>query len=296
MAEVIRYVDTDATGSGTGVDWANAYTSLSAWEAAEQTDLVSDGDWHHVYCRASSGTADTTGVAINGWTTDSTHYILVEAASGDEAVKSGWGTTRYRLSTTSMGITTDLTYIHVKGLQIETGGDSCFYINSTITGSNYIYNCYLRNTTSGFAGAYLRGNPNLYVWNNIIESLAYGIMSRDTTGTLYAYNNIVYNCSTVGIRQRGIGTLISTNNASFNNPDDFVQESGTLTIDHCASDDGDGTNAVSPSGGDWDNEFVDPANGDFTLLNTGNCYHGGTENSPDSTLYTTDMEGDPYGI
>ena len=68
-----------------------------------------------------------------------------------------------------------------------------------------------------------------------------------------------------------------------------------MTIDACASDDGDGTNPVAPSGSDWTNEFVDPANGDFTLLNSGNLYHGGST-APDSSLYTTDIEGDAYNV
>ena len=61
MAEVIRYVDTDIVGGDAdGTSWANAYSSLTIWEAAEQTDLPTDGDWHHVFVRASS--RSTSGV------------------------------------------------------------------------------------------------------------------------------------------------------------------------------------------------------------------------------------------
>ena len=76
-AQVIRYVDPDAAGAANGTSWADAYTSLSAWEAAEQTDLVSAGNYHTVYCRSSGGTDDTTPFAINSWTTGSSNYIVI---------------------------------------------------------------------------------------------------------------------------------------------------------------------------------------------------------------------------
>ena len=44
---------------------------------------------------------------------------------------------------------------------------------------------------------------------------------------------------------------------------------------------------------EWDNEFEDPTNGDFTLLNTGNCYEGSEiTNTDDSEVPTDDIEGD----
>ena len=86
MAEIIQYVDPDAVGAGNGDSWTDAYTSLNAWEAGEQQDLT-DGtpDWMHCYCRASSGTVDSTVYEILGWTTAAASYILVEAASTDRA-------------------------------------------------------------------------------------------------------------------------------------------------------------------------------------------------------------------
>jgi len=47
---------------------------------------------------------------------------------------------------------------------------------------------------------------------------------------------------------------------------------------------------VSPSGSDWDNEFTDPANGDFTPLDSGNIYHAGIAISG----LTTDMSGETW--
>jgi hypothetical protein len=96
MAEIIRYIDPDATGAGDGTSWADAYVSMFAFDAAEETDLVTADNWMHVYCRASSGTADALATTITGWTTDDTHYILFEAAEGDQALITGISETRYR--------------------------------------------------------------------------------------------------------------------------------------------------------------------------------------------------------
>lgn len=85
MAEVIRYIDPDAAGAATGLDWTNAYTSGAQWEAASQTDLDAAGNWHHAYVRSSAGTADAT-FTINAWTTSTNCYILIEAASTDRAI------------------------------------------------------------------------------------------------------------------------------------------------------------------------------------------------------------------
>ena len=47
---------------------------------------------------------------------------------------------------------------------------------------------------------------------------------------------------------------------------------------------------MSPLSGIWNNEFADPANGDFTLLNTGNLYNGGIGPSGDSNVPVLDID------
>ena len=118
MATVHRYVDPDASGSGTGVDWTNAYTSLNAWESAEQTDLVTDGDIHIVHCRASSGTDDTTAVTVDGWTTGASNYLTIQVDSADR--HSGeWDGTKYLLDGgDAHALTIDEKYVRVLGLQV----------------------------------------------------------------------------------------------------------------------------------------------------------------------------------
>jgi len=311
MAEVIRYVDPDASGAGDGTSWTDAYTSLSAWNTGEATDLVTDGDWHHVYCRSSAGSADTTAVDIDGWTTGADNYILIEAADGDEAVKDEWDTSRYRLdldvdsyhSTYALNI--DITHITVDGIQLtyssRYSGTGYATLNVTSDGTGVlIKNCRAKRGTAANETKTIVGFTN-YAYsattkfeNCIAEDFEYGFVGNNDFSSgdpQRFYNCLAHNCEN-GFSCMRRGDLDTINCAAFNCTDDFVSSgTGTHTIDHCASDDGDGTNSVSPSGSDWDNEFNDPDNGDFTLLNSGNCYQGGTTITGGPTY---DIDGDEW--
>lgn len=298
MAEVVRYVDPDATGAGDGTSWTDAYTSLSAWDIAEGTDLVTDGDWHHVYVRASSGTLDSTYVTISsGWTTGASNYILIEAASSDYAVKTGIDTSRYRLkgtSNNSLYIAVD--YCRIKGLQIL--GPESNFAAIRITGQSAsndirIIDCYLDdpNENSGYGITADDSNVNLTVENTIADGWNRGFT---VTGTTTFYNCVSRgrdgSDTYGGFRDTG-GTTECVNCASFNNASGYdFRDIDTVT--NCASDDETGTNAVGPSGSVWDNEFNDPANGDYTLLNTGNLYDAGVGPGTDSDVPSTDIDGD----
>lgn len=85
MATVTRYVNLASTAGGDGTTNATsganrAYASLAEWEAAEQTDLVTDGDSHVVEI-TGDGT-DTDRVEINGWTTGASNTITIRVAEG----------------------------------------------------------------------------------------------------------------------------------------------------------------------------------------------------------------------
>lgn len=284
-AEVIRYVDPDATGTGTGLDWTNAYTSLSAWNTGEATNLVADGDWHHVYCRASSGTADTTTMSINGWTTGSTHYILIEAADGDEALKDEWDDTRYaKGATNETEITVTNDYVEIKGLQISG--------RISITATTDIYNCRLKGTSS--VGINISNSTTtVNIWNTIMTGTYYDGIVAGTSTTVNVYNSVLAGATSDSIEYNSASGTCK-NVVCYGAGTDFDIDGGsTVTVDYCAGVDGTGTNSVSFSGSDIDNELTDVSTGDMTLLNTGNFYHGGAS-APDSSLYTTDMEGDSY--
>lgn len=312
MAEIVRYVNTASTGgNGTTNDESGAnaaYASLSAWEAAEQTDLDAAGNWMHVYCTTGSGTAaDTTALLLATWTTSANSYILIEAASGDEAVKTGWDATRYRLDVTDNdAVELREDFVRFKGLQLRTTYSSTDYryciVLDTIDATNEIrvYNCRLENDApdNNHGGIYATDIDSvLKVWNTIIANCSYmGIRTNATTTAIY--NCVIYGVgagSAYGLYEGGSGTYDVINSAIFNHGDDIY---GTWnSIDHCASDDGDGTNDVAETGGgaSWTGDFTDAANGNFTLLTGSNLKNAGAAD-PSSGLYTTDIEGDAYTV
>ena len=107
----------------------------------------------------------------------------------------------------------------------------------------------------------------------------------ELSGTVSMFNCTVYGCYW-GIY--GPGTLINCIvGGSYTVSTDF---NGTQTITNYCSDEGLGSNPQGPSGSDWDNEFTDKDNGDFSLEAGSNCINNGTDN-PGSDLYLDDITG-----
>lgn len=311
MAEQ-RYIRTDSTAGGDGTEdrtdgSTRAYATLGEWQTEEAKDITGIAGGHIVTCSAPTGVADAGQVYIGTWVTDATHPVRIESAVGDEALKTGWDTSRYRIESTDQQFGT-LRFvadnIHLVGLQIGASvtadNNGCgVYIASQESGNdNYIQNCIIKAVSiAGTGSCYgirtVDADANVRIENTIVTGFISGSDSGfmgiycQTAGVIGVYNTIVTNC------YRGVnvstGTVTCTNCAVFNNTHDFT---GTITITNCASDDADGTNPIAPSGSDWDNEYLDSTNGDFTLLATGNCYLGGT---PVSGI-NLDMEDDTYNV
>ena len=280
MAEILIYVDPDAVGGGTGVDWANAYISLNAAEAAEETDLVTDTDNIIFNCRASSGTADTTGVIFNGWTTGSSNDIKI---LGD--LSTGiWDTSKYRLNDNTSGNVLEIIeeYVTSEKLQVENPGSGNAVKISYSGASNLSVtdDCLFR--TEGVAG-YILSNSNIIA--EITNTIAYNTAETHPANSVGIYADLctsldVLNCTVYnqndGI-ERDEGAVNVINTTVFFCDDDF---DGTFnSIDHCASDDGDGTNAVTitQSASDYAALVTDAPNGDFTVTDASSeLYNAGT--------------------
>jgi len=283
--EVIRYIDTAVSGgAGDGKTWEDAYASCTAWEAAEQTDLVTAGKWHHVYATGGEDSADCT---IDDWTTGASNYILFEAASGDEAVKTGIDTDNYYLSGL---VSLKADHLRMEGIQLSRTTGPGFYIRSIFSGSDIrIQNCYIKSAANSNAGIDMQDeHANLSVFNTIIVGFYDGILNNAGDMTIY---QCVINSYSDGIELNDTATATVKNSAVFDNSDDFdIAGTATLTADYVASDDGDGTNSVAPSGADWSNEFTTPAS-NFTVSNSGNLYQGGVALGAGLSV---DIDGDSW--
>jgi len=309
MATVERYVNTASTPGGDGTTNAEAganraYASQSEWEAAEQTDLVSDGDVHVVHCSTGSGTAaDTTTVTVTGWTTGASNDITIQVDQ-DVRHNGAWDTTAYRLSAANSHIlTVNEDYVALDGLQSEKTGSSandqgCFYITSIGSPSQVtITNCIAKQ-----AGNASYREPGFRLRDADLTVTVYNCVAYGGDGTVTHNNNSgivmevsvanVYNCTTDGF-YRGIrrtsGTVTATNClATGSGSTDF---SGTMTATYCASED-----ATADDNGGAGNRisqtflFVDSASGDYhlTVADLGARLWG----TDLSGTFTTDIDGE----
>lgn len=282
MAEVVRYVDPDATGAADGTSWTDAYTSLQAWNIAEATDLVSDGDTHVVNCRASSGTADTTRLVMSAsWTTGASNGITIQVALGDRQTPTQTG---YRIDTTSEAMeNTNVGYITFDGLAVSTSSGVGFF--NTQTNCNFT-DCWAFDCSQ--YGFYQIGANAVYI--NCVSS-------NCSRGFWVATSCIAYNCDALNAGDYGFyvnanDTLTATNcYADGATAGYFVEVDGIFTDTTCASSDGSEsttTIAMSTSTGAY---FVNVSAGseDWRISSASSDLIGaGTDLSG---TFTTDMFG-----
>ncbi len=297
-------VETFNVGTETLDNQDRAYSSLQQWETAEQKDLVAVGNVHTVHCAGPTGVADGT-CTVAGWTTNSGRYIVINTERSWGARNRGVYPTdnRYTMEVSGTdGLIIQEEYVRVQGVSFQYTGasvDSKYGINiNTIGASNdiRISGCVFKGVLSGTsdnnaaiavndADAVVRAHNNVIFDYFITGNTNNGILSLDCT-TLNAYNNTIYGCNN-GVNETGAGTITVKNCAILGNDDDFA---GTITADTNASDDGDGTNSISPA--DWDLVFEDVTNRDFHLLLNDTQLKDAGLDDPSSGIYDTDIDDD----
>jgi hypothetical protein len=266
------------------------YTSLSAWEAGEQGDLVTADELRQAECY---GFQDTSVCAIDGSTTDATRYLRVFAAAGAEAqLPFDTSGTAYRLTPAAHAITMSDDYTRIERIQVHPtgnnyailvgapggrlvgcnlaggggGGGGGFFVNVSLgAGTFTVINCVGRNTGGGNAYTFRIGATGTVVFYNC---------------TAYAPAN-----SARGFVQDA-GTVICTNCLSITGTG--AAFSGTFTdSDYNASSDTSAPGAASLLS--IADPFVDAATFDFHLGSGAGPIGAGTDLSG---TFTDDFDGD----
>lgn len=272
------------------------YSSRSAWEAAQQGNLVTLDEIHRgeIY-----NFSDTTSFTVDGSTTDATRYMEIVAPTSD--IHAGiYNTSKARLEV-SAGFSTPLTiaddYFRLTGEQIfrnsASGDRSCIEVQSS---NVRLERCILKSTGTGgtttciFASG---GGANCWVSNTLIYDCLEGFqLSFNDDARLY--NVTIKDCGT-GLDTVSSRTIFGKNVLIDNCTVCCANTGGTLTLTTCASSDG----TADDFGGTGNRvtqtfTFVNAAADDFHLSGSdAGALDFGTDLSADATYpITIDIDGD----
>lgn len=304
MGEIIRYVNTGSTPGGNGTTNATdgtdrAYATLAEWEAAEQTDLVTAGNTHLVYC--SGATAD--GVCtVSGWTANATYHITI-AQHPDDLPGGKFDATKYRIYSSGwnsvlLTITVVNTYVNlIQGYHAGGGASSNGFVSNAIGG--VIFNGLILKRASSTTGTAVSirgvpGNPAA-----VYNSVAFGGWETGfDTGSSGSYSKAV-NCTAYGNNYNFRGfyeqVLVNCLAAAAGSYDFSRASTYSVTCVNCASSDGTADDhTATDCRPNQTFTFVDAANGDFHLQNSDAGALGyGIGPGSDARVPTADIDGDP---
>ena len=294
MAESVKVIDPN---TGSGYD----YDSLFDWEAAQQADIDTSNTIAVAKCRCTGGTADTTAVVIDGWTTSATDYIKIWTDTSESYRHSGkWETgNKYRLSlakTDGALVSVYEPYTRVIGIQTNNTGTygSAFGIELVVGSSGSIIDSCI--FYQGIEGIFV--DSESYIVNCIAVDCSTTGFDFTPSGACFAYNCTAIDCGYGFLCSYGSATIKNCLGHSNTTADFFYEGSGTFTVTYCASSDltaddrGGAGNRISRAF-----TFVDEAGNDFHLAsNDAGALGFGLNLYNDATYpFQTDIDGDDRG-
>lgn len=277
------------------------YSSLSAWEAGEQRDLVAADEIAVAECYSMQ---DTSQVTILGWTTDATRYIDIKTPVA-ERHDGKWNTAKYRLEVNASGtgvIVINEDNVRLEGLQIRhadispSGTECAIRVLSTggTTDLRVSY-CILRD---GRYTVRLSSGSNHYWWNNIIYG---GTVGGLVTTTYSGIILDIYSCTIIGGDTQGIARsvgVVTAKNCYAYASGSGVAYSGTIGKTTCASDDTTGSAGLQNIAYDTSNfTNVTAGSEDLHIPSGSDLIDVGTDTSGEAAPmdFTDDIDGDARG-
>jgi hypothetical protein len=264
------------------------YTTLTAWEAAKQGNLVTADQIQAAECYTFSGGLDD-ALTIDGSTTDSTRYLKVTVAAGNRHTgipQTGFYIKKSQNSGYLFKVSDN--YTKAEWIDLENTGNTdsyCFYFSER--------NCTLTNCIAKTSGT---NTPGFFLThlNQLNCCLAYsssrGFYNDYVKPVLY--NCVAANCGTGVHNTTGNGILLK-NFVAYNNTTNY--SSGTYdaactnNATSTGSDDAPGGSSVY---GVTSAAFNNAASNDFHLSGTGSVlYNVGADLSG---TFTTDIDGDTW--
>lgn len=279
------------------------YTSLSAWEAACQDDLV-DSETAKAVCKRVDTAKDITATVISGWNTGVIPHITVHEDYRHEGkyadVRDADGNHVY-IQAENINVQTPNTIIQhlLSEISLTTGG--AIIVGTTAAEGLYIDSvlAYFTNPVSDYRQCLLNVNQNIncVLTNSIGINCGIGVRAKYLSGTLVEiYNNTFYSSSNSTDSQivaTDANTITGKNNAVFCTGTQSCYSSANFdsNSDYNVSSDttAPGTNSVINQT-DYANYFVDKDNGDFRLKDASiNLW--GTHGKNLSGLFTDAIDG-----
>lgn len=264
------------------------YSTVAAWESAQQGDLVT-ADEIRVGEVTGTVTEPDSSIAFSGWTTDSTRYPIIRAASGEEFVGNPSAAVAnidflWNGAGNAVNVT-DCDYLRFYGLHLHNTSSTANKTRLRVTSSNVsVDRCWIQGQDTGSSNyGIITNGESLVVKRSYITGFFYDIhASAVLTNPVQLINSVFKKVRAISADREVVA--YNCHATDWNG-----QSGGTLSGDYNSSVDAEAPGANSIHSIVEADEFQNPAANDFRIQTDSQLLEAGTDKS---AYLTEDVEGD----